>query len=118
LASFKGINPQYPNWSYLFAKTVVSSTTPFSFVSFIAKGDGINAQLETFIYQAIKTYEPNRTCNCSGTASIQNRMNQYDNQRWNVICDDSYDVAAYFYSLNQQWMYVRPQNCYYLLFVL
>jgi len=44
-------------------------------------------------------------------------MYSYDYQNWNIVCDDGYDVNAYVYPINNQWIYSKPAQCYYLLFV-
>jgi hypothetical protein len=116
-AGVRNANSRNPSWSYLFVRTIISPTAPYYYIAYLDSGSGINTQQSTYIYQTIKSYEPSRVCDCSATGSIQNRLVSYDNQHWNVICDDSYDVDAYVYAVNQQWIYTSPAECYYLIFV-
>lgn len=100
-AGVKNINSTTnPNWSYLFVKTIIPSTATYYYIAHVDSGSGITSQLSTYIDKTIRTYEPKKACDCSATSSIQNRLDNYDNQQWNVICDDSNDVSAYVYAVD------------------
>jgi len=43
VATFKGINPNNPSWSYMFIRDLVYKTSPYSYLKFLGKGSGINS---------------------------------------------------------------------------
>lgn len=65
-ASLNGINPLYPNWSYLFQRSYGNKNIPeYSFFGTGKKGRGITKQFEDYVRSLILAYETTDTCQCT-----------------------------------------------------
>jgi hypothetical protein len=118
VATYAGVNPLYPSWSYMFLKGGINkSNPPYSVVEDIATGSGVDASTESFIKDVLTSEDTGDFCACN-VNGIENRLVSYDGQMWSVICDDAKDVHARLEPNNQQWIYAKGNNCYYFLWVI
>lgn len=117
IAAFSKINKKYQDWSYLFVKVSYVVAPVFLTVIGAGKGPGVNSTLENNIYNTITRLEKIYPCDCGSTTSIQSALNVQDGQYWNIICDNSMDVAASVAPKNGQWIYMQPEYCHYMIYV-
>jgi len=118
VATFTGINPTYPAWSYMFLKGGINkSTPPYTVVEKIGAGAGVTSSTSAFVADVLQSEDTGSFCGCN-VNGIESRMVAYDGQMWSVICDDSNDVHAQTEPKNDQWIYTKGNNCYYFLWVI
>jgi len=75
-------------------RVVVSPNAEDTYVNWIGRGEGLYPQVQSFIFNIVQNIETNDSCDCTKTSILQSKMINYDQQRWNVVCDISYDVSA------------------------
>lgn len=115
VATYTGIVPAQPGWSYMFLKGNINTPSPsYSIVEGEGVGDGVDKDTETFIRNLLKS-EDDGSCNVN---NIESKVLNYDQQLWSVICDDSKDVHAIAEPTDAQWIYAQGNNNWFLLWVI
>jgi hypothetical protein len=119
LATFTGINPSNPYWSYMFLKGQINKSIRFYTVSYLlGQGSGISYSTSLFVTNLLLNQDTGSSCTCYNTQTISATLNSYDGQSWSVICDEGYEVYAQFEPANYQWIYTKGPNCYYMLWAI
>jgi len=119
VATFKGINPNYPNWSYMFFRYKLKNPYYYVYYFSLGRGSGVTDYYASFITKTVTDLETASVCDCSKTHLIWNTVMQISIQTdWSLICDSESNLNAYLMINSYQWLYIKPKLCSYFFFAL
>ena len=119
IASRKGINKNYPHWSYLFWRTYTTTAVEgFTLMQAGDKGWGFTYAVEEGFRKIIETYETGTKCTCNKaeTNKISYEASRLTVWTMDLVCDANGATSVLAYNSDGLWTSAKPKNCWYIIF--